>query len=467
MAPITRSLSLVDETPTKRFRRASFDSVMRRSSTGSATSSSSGSSLWTPRGVVRATPPVAYRKLRFAVRGGRINRRRRMGRGGSRLQTRASAHGGHGSGIYQPGVRMGKKRLTAKTHRRVKVSKNLREKITKVINSKEIHGYFQKTSYDSMIMVNNDEQQAFDLPYLGQVATAGGTPSTTMLGHMFSPRQVFYAVARLYGQNTAGAYLQTTSPGFTDTIFDVANFKVEVYKQWFVQRFKNNTQKQWTMKIYDCRPRSNQNTVSPRAHWAQAMAQDANDRINPFSNVQTNIHVSPHVSPQWNRMWKAQITTVILEPGQVWERTVEGPQQVYDFSKFYVAGQYQEYQKMATHTFVVIHPDMESEGGTYGAAPVPPAFPVPVVTGKYAGRIGESNPTAYNIVVESVYHCKFILPEQAGFTLTAGTNLPAAGGRLDRRFYKYGFETDLPTGPLEHVADVRIDVQNPQLTVSG
>lgn len=366
----------------------------------------------------------------------------------------------HGASTLQAYARKGKRRVGPKKRRPVKVSRKLRSKINRVIDESKLHGYYQHVSWDRIFNLSSAAQSVTELPYVGGIVT-GYPLSNAITGRMFNPLHVFHGVARAYGQPVSGTYPAfstsnnaATFPAYAGSAFDFHNLVIDVKKQWYTQRFKNNSNKTLYLEIYDCSPKSITNADKPLEDWTSGCNDDIAAGKNPGSINPSKLHTTPFLVAEWNRAWKAQVTKVTMEPGQTWMRTVEGPAIRYDYSKFWRDGVFQENQKFALSTFVILKNDLGLEvSGTPST-----------LTPWSNTRAAEFNSGYRHIVVESVYHLKYSIPEQAGLTTNVGGTI-VAGGRLDKRVEKYVVDVDLlGSGPA--TGDFRIDTQDPPTSLN-
>lgn len=414
------------------------------SSHRSSASSKRPRSRSTSRSLMSISSAGTAKRVRFAAKGK------------AHVQTKAYTH-------LSAVVKKGKKRLNTRKKKPVKVTRKLRSKIYKVIDETKLHGYFQKTNWDSFSSTVDGTQAVFDFPYLGQFNTTAG--ASEIIGRMFSPLMVFHGVSRAYGQSPAAAYpafattqITPSYPVYTGSAFDRINFIVDVSRQWYTQRFKNNSNKTMFIEIYDCQTKSTSTADKPREDWNNALIEDQSAGKNAggvggtFTGIST-LHTTPYLCKAWAKDWKAQVTKVQLEPGCTWTRNVEGPAIRYDYSKFYRDTVFQENQKFVVNSFMIIKNDLGVACEFNGLSSIP----------RQDIRPREFTPFLRHLIVESTYHLKYSLPEQVGFTVSAVNPTPPAlpgNGRLDKRIEKYVIDVDPAFVGLQ-TGDFRIDEINP------
>lgn len=290
----------------------------------------------------------------------------------------------------------GKKVLRGeKKKKSVKVPKELRAKINKVIASKKTAGYYQNTLIDVWSPgANPGNTQVVDLP-TGASATFGG---------LFNPALILYAVDRIWDlrPKMAAPWGPLINDGALNAVpnLDRKTLQVEVTKQWWTFEVKNNTQRTQTITVWKCQPKGKQNVQHAGQAWSEGLTQAANDGTSaPPAPPVTALHIAPQLSSQFNSLFKGEKLEFILEPGQTHKFSIDGPRMIYDFKKYYNVDVYNRYQPFDISLIWVGMVDLVN-----GVA--------------FSGRGAEVS--TKNCIVESVYHCKVLMPDTVGWTNPIG-----------------------------------------------
>src|SRR6185437_3419108 len=235
----------------------------------------------------------AYRNRRTIMRGaGRIakhisnrfkhrrkNRGEKVTRGGINAIT-AAAPGNERA----PKIIKYKKKLRLKGRKRVKVSRKLRAKITQVVEGNKVHGYFQDNRVDLL-----------DPGLLPGQQNVERLPNRTLNfgGYLFNYDRVLHAASRLW--NNKGP---VQSPQITDlNNFNPLDTVIEVNKQWWVFRMRNNSMRTATIRIYKCQSRNAVQLSDALFQWTQGLAQMVTDGqlVSASTSVNT-MHTGPHLA---------------------------------------------------------------------------------------------------------------------------------------------------------------------------
>lgn len=121
---------------------------------------------------------------------------------------------------------------------------------------------------------------------------------------------------------------------------NVAIRKDRIIDSWVTYELKNMSQRTYTVKFYQCKPKSTGPTnAAPNdafADWTVGLQTAVGAGTNPLSNTPSTLYSTPYDSPQFNQLWSAQCTTVLLSPGESHTFRVQGPNQyVLDYMKFW------------------------------------------------------------------------------------------------------------------------------------
>lgn len=326
------------------------------------------------------------------------------------------------------------KKVHYKKNKKVKVSRNLRLKVQKVISGRDYPGFYHSIDYNEFNVTAQNAQATFQMSYdnLGE--------------HVFSPNQFLNAASVLWNGKPVPAV-----PGIADAFnFDPKQTKLYVRKSWVVTQFKNNTQRTIFLKMFNCRPKSDQNVNSALGQWGAALTEMAGSGAggayseNPLGVTPQTLHADPRGLKQFDKFFAAEVTKYVLDPGQVVDYVVQGPSNMMlDYSKFYNGGVYFAQQKMSRFQFGVMYLDLCS--GTLGG------------TARFPDAVGAQNPC---LCWESNAYYSLDMPEKAGIV---GAGVAGVGTQLQERHNAYAIAVSAPAiGGL----GARVDEENPALTTA-
>ena len=182
---------------------------------------------------------------------------------------------------------------------------------------------------------------------------------------MFHPYYFLDAASVMFNNKAISQnnYLPTTAntlgygsePGFEAAAAGSQHARFTVVNSGESWVIKNNTQRTITMKILLCAPKhcstmfdnpydvttgtfaangANDALFGPTIQWAQQLYDDRKGNIT--QNTPTYLKTLPQMTQGFNQMFKAETTTVVLEPGTTYDYHVEGPKDlVIDLEKYY------------------------------------------------------------------------------------------------------------------------------------
>lgn len=328
---------------------------------------------------------------------------------------------------------------------KVKVNKKFQKKVLKVLEEKEPHGYGQELylnvlPFTNLLTKNLQEAQPI---YANQV--------DGLFGQFFSYTQILHAAATLW--NKAGTANLAIQNYLDANMFNAQNFKVEVVKQWVSVKYRNNSQRTFTVNIYASQRKSKTvNGVNMLDDWKGALTNDAGCGVNVTTTTYNQIYNTPYLCKAVTDNWKIETTKVVLAPGEEYVYTVAGPSKMYDFRKNWINAVWCNGDRDIIDLSHVAYTDL-----------------VGTSTGDI-GRVSEkSNTIGYGLIYETNLYYKLSMPEQAGISwnpaapVTTDTQvLPAAGGntKLGNRRDAYYFFTN--PGTVSTGTVVRIDRENPE-----
>lgn len=342
-------------------------------------------------------------------------------------------------------ARRGKTRI-GKVHgkkRDVKVSATFRKKVNKVFNDREPEGYLQETYVTNLHITSSNAQT---------VAQINGATSDGVTGQFFTPTQVLQAASVLWG---GAGYTQTPQKDGLGYM-NYSSVRINVIRSWATVKYRNNTQRTIYLSIYASRPKYNAASgQSMTAEWANALLNEKQGSTTPGINVggitPSQLYVTPFISKAMMNQWKIETTKVVLQPGEEYIYTIEGPSKLYDFRKFFINGTWTPKTKVQIDLSHVAYTDL-----------------VQTNDGTLSGRLGE-NVSGFGLLFEVNTYYKLSMPEQAGILwATLGTGgqdshqtLPANGavtylGNRRDAYYYYNNGTSSTSGTVN-----RVDLENP------
>ena len=279
----------------------------------------------------------------------------------------------------------------AKGTKRIKITSAFRKKVSQSLEGKKAIGNL--TEIASMKFGNAIPDNLQSVGYFTDENVNG----------MFSPLRVLDAASVLFNRK-ALARIKTAATG----VFPVTYTKINVIKQWVQFTLSNQTQRTKTITIYE----ANQKGVAavpdhPLQCWVNALtlddidAPDA-DSAGPNLNavVPSFLHAKPNQVKAFRKDYHVTSKTVLLEPGQVYNFSIQGDSGIYDFNKYHTGptATLAENTNRTKWCFYTVHNDLIVTNAG--------------VTGRF-----ETTSTAIfrSIVCEYSYHYRIECPEQTGF----------------------------------------------------
>jgi len=296
--------------------------------------------------------------------------------------------------------------------KKVKISSAFRKGVLKAIEGKRSQGFMRE--------INN---QKFGFSILDNVQAIGylNSESAGQFG-LFSPIRVLDAASCLFnGKNLAKS--KVIGGSFPSTFV-----KVNVLKQWATFDVCNQSLIKKTVTFYTATQKGKRASSSassdPITVWDDALYLESkkvpdNDFVGAnISGIgKTFLYSKPTMCKHFNKEYSVTSTTVLIEPGQSYKFTVQGPTGEYDFTKF--------------HDGVVAAPGGDNADPVSELSPLtkyvfysvynPLVVTATGVTGRFEGPnpAPEANkPNA--LVVEYTYNYKIEAPENTGVK-TGGT----------------------------------------------
>lgn len=297
-----------------------------------------------------------------------------------------------------------KKGVAFKKPRKVRVTKDFRDKVQKTLSSSKMYGIYEDVQYGSMQPTVNNIQ----------------------LVHTFFNASGGFSFDPIYVLSCASSLFNNKTPIVNPTLGDANNFdptktKIEVVDSYTVYRFKNNSTYQVEIDFYECAPKVVTQLTQPVTTWDDALLLDTlaapESGPNVIGNDKTVMFMRPTTCKGWNKYWKASVTKLVMEPGQSTEISVSGPKNVvYDFNKFYKDALFQSNQKMTRACFAIVRNCL---GATTLAT---------------VGRYGASGLSATQVIYEVKRFTKICMPDETGFqypAVFAGSTMQKNNRRRD------------------------------------
>lgn len=316
-----------------------------------------------------------------------------------RTAVRSSASRLSSAGIgHNATVRRGKNRIKLRGRKKIKVSPKLRASIKQVTEGNKVRGYYQDNRIDIIEPGQLGGQQDVE-----QFPTRG----TGRAGYLFHWDRVLHAASRLW--NLKGAVLD---PNVTDVNnFNADSTVVEVVKQWWTFRMRNNSSRRAMYRIYKCQKRNSSLANNAITAWSAGLTQmNADGQLITTPNF-NQMHTGPTLSNQFRTAWKAEETKITLDPGEYYEFSVSGPSMTYRGQDFFNGSTYNNVQKQDIQIIVACNVDMVGthSGGVAGNA-------------GYAPDSVVAEPAQERTYIEGTYHAHLAMPEKVGgVTTTVGT----------------------------------------------
>ncbi|QCX35044.1 capsid protein [Chiunvirus muliumi] len=294
-----------------------------------------------------------------------------------------------------PKVR-GKRRTYTSKKKTVKVTKQFKKKVEKAMAPSDIKGTYIEIDYDLMRFVSNDNQQAVFL-----------------VDTMFNPSLVLDAASVLWNKKALTNNKITTNA----SNFQRNTARIHVDYASYTMDIKNNTRRTYTLKLFCCKHKIKDSPVDPVTAWQDSLAVEAAaGGANVVGNTKEILYNDPRYLQNWNNQFSAEVTTITLEPGQIYKYVVQGPKnKLYDFAKYVKDSTPQlftDFISDARFVFGIYYPDVVS------------------TTLASSGRFTdpEVGTIAEGLVYEAKWLYKLSMPQQAGSinpaTFVAGAAQP-------------------------------------------
>lgn len=334
-----------------------------------------------------------------------------------------------------------RKRLKTNGRKKVRVSRTMYRAVKQVIEAENVKGRLKRTIVSP-------------LWYGGTAEVGGGTISNKQKVQYLKQQQSFQlqefqdAVAVLFGNKPLAEV-----PNGSSVFIDHRNLKVHIHNSYLKLLYKNNSQRQYTIKVLIVAPRRKDNSNEPKLDWSLQLSNNAptatfdpND-TSVAKNLNTMNYETFGAMPTrldgWNANWKCEIQTLVLQPGQEQTVFVQGPKNVtLDMEKQYQGTVAQANWMHTRWVMNIFYADLLATNlgaiGRYAESGQP-------VNGNFDGN---------GVLVEQQYHYKIGMPEQTGFQYIGTTAGTVQGLGKRRNCYAEGVFFDAQsTGSLTRVDD--------------
>lgn len=338
-----------------------------------------------------------------------------------------------------------------KGNKKVRVSRRLRQKITKVIQGKEPRGFCQFMSGGLLNGTTNDNQQ-------NSGTITSGYTTDNIGGLLFTPTQVNNVASILWNQKLVSTV--GNKPATAITFNDNENFpfsgtQINVIKQWATVKMRNNGQRTLYVNVYAFESKVNRTASSASQEWLNALLEDNASSINILNSTINNLYVTPYLCKSLLANWKIETTKIIIKPGEEYVYTVQGPAKKYDYRKFWNGTTAWTMPKGSVQLVYTVRQDLAGSLGVSGA-------------GVSYGRLVGPQDAGYGLIYELNEYYSLELPEQAGIqwnTTGSGnagsSSLPATGygtylGNKRDAYCIYDFRSGSHQGNVVHM-----DIEDP------
>lgn len=290
-----------------------------------------------------------------------------------------------------------KKGITKKKAKSVVVTKKFKQRVHKALDE-EIKGKYLKVTYFRIPPVSAADQQ-----------TLYDDTQSFMPLHFADAADILF-------NRAAAIEIPTVA---TLDWNNIAIRKDRILDSWVSYEVKNMSQRTYTLKMYTCKPRVKSSTNSApndaAADWTVGLQTAIGAGTNPAGNTPNTLYSVPFDSPQFNQLWKAEVSTVVLAPGQCHTFRVQGPSEyTLDYMKYWnksiVSGPdyLSPWGSFTRNVFFVAHADLVTS------------------TMAGAGRFVSAGAGIGGMVVEKKHFFSLACPASAGFqypgAFAAGTS---------------------------------------------
>jgi len=325
-----------------------------------------------------------------------------------------------GTSLRLPRVIKREKQPSVRRRPYVNVPSNFRAKVDKVIEDKNVKGYFQSDQIEFISpQTFGNTQNVVMTPNAGDVSQ----------GQLFGASRVLHVASRLWKDKAASKTFSEGDPanfGAEGENGTLTQLKFDVRKQWWEFDVKNNSHRTLTVVVNQVGVKRMGNNNNPLEAWEKGLIFDQQNKT-LISNIPSitpeTFGTLPETSSEFRNSYTNKVIKFIIEPGQTYGFTVQGPAMVYDMSEYFLSDdlsgtiEYQQIQKQdiylmwQTHADLVMgHDGQELGTEVYGYGNVDNA--------------GDFEDLSAKLIVHCRYKCHLLMPETTGFTgIPSGTTL--------------------------------------------
>lgn len=332
------------------------------------------------------------------------------------------------------------KKLNAKGRKKVKVSKEFRAKVRAASEATKVRGKFIQNEQGILVTSGVNRQQVTEtIP--GASLSAGGQTTTGVNG-LFSAARVLHVASRLWNGKTAVINPSIGGGGVNSLNLNEITTTVDVLSQYWEFKIRNNAPRTVYISAHKCMPKNLNSGNTPFGSWTNSINTGSGQGyiIGTPALTTNQLFTTPQMYKEFNQFFKVEQIDITIEPGQSYAFKVQGPAMTYDMKNFYIATNYQNFQKQDVFMLFRTWTDIVGDTVTSNMQRAP--------LDASTGEIG----------IESTYHCKVAMPETVGWQ--SGGIVPAAGAvqnvnRVERFCY------DDFTSTVNFTAIDRTDEENP------
>jgi len=303
------------------------------------------------------------------------------------------------AGLYKAGSRKYGKKADFKKKPVRRVPAKLKKAIKQTVAGYFPSGFYQEV-YSQKFTFNANEQIVANVPHTVAPPNVGMIVDS-QAGHLFGPTSFLDAASILWNNKTPS---QTKTIGDTNN-FDKETAKIHVKASWAICKVKNHTQRLVNLTFVILDPKSKQATTNgPVSTWTNSLTNDSTTGptgTNVLDNSIFTLYNLPGINPSMRANYRISREKVKLEPGQEYNYTVNGPNNVdVNMKNYYRNGTYQNVSSnLSRYLIVIAYPDMVPDGNGQTLRP---------------STSGASTLTA-GVCIETSLYYNLTMPDTAGF----------------------------------------------------
>jgi len=339
------------------------------------------------------------------------------------------------AGLYKAGSRRYGKKADFKKKRVKRVPPKLKKAIKQTVAGYFPSGFYQEV-YIQKFTFNANEQVVTNVPAGVGGLNVGMTVDGQAGGHLFGPTSFLDAASILWNNKT---------PSQTKLVTDALNFdretaKIHVKASWAICKVKNHTQRLVNLTFCILDPKSKHISANgPVTTWINSLSNDSTSGptgTNVLDNSINTLYQLPGINPSMRANFKISREKVKLEPGQEYNYTINGPNNIdVNMKNYYRNGSYQNVSSnLSRYLIVIAYPDIvpDTDGQTLRPS------------------TSAASTTTAGVCIETSLYYNLTMPDTAGFE-TVG--VPPAVQSLTMRRPAYAIRnyvrdlTPAATGP--------------------